>query len=578
MPMNFQPAGERFMQTERRLFIAIVTTTLLLVSMPVFGKGKGFKDVVKHIEKNYQAKKRRVPMLGVANFFVKIIRPAGVKGFKLAVFQDQDFSPTADAVPFQTAMREAYDAKKGWKPLVTMHSKRDGGNNRVFIMFKENKKDVEVAVTTLEAREAAVIEVKFSPDKMAQFLDNPRIMGISLGKGVRGGNQSILGNAGGVITGNVNTGNAGGVRPAPRNDRQPDPVAAPEVTILPDAPAAGEYAVNAPARPVLKTRETNPATNEESLLAATDAVAKVAEPKPVVDESNTIRIETRLVNLNVKAVDKQGQPLTDLKPADFTVTDDETKEEITHFKPVTAPVNLLLMLDLSGSTKNKRKPMIEAARRFVDALPANDRMAIVAFTRRYRVLSKLTSDKEALKLSLERIKGIEGGTAYYDSLWKAFDDLGQLADARKAIVVLTDGEDESLMNSAPTAHTFDDLLQRASEDDVTVYPIYFKAADVGRNLSWMFSGSMNIGSGSVANTARKQLEALAEQTGGVVINAQSEEALNGAYDKVAQELHSLYSMAYAPDRVKHDGSFRKIAVQVKREGAVAKTRKGYYDK
>jgi VWFA-related protein len=163
-------------------------------------------------------------------------------------------------------------------------------------------------------------------------------------------------------------------------------------------------------------------------------------------------------------------------------------------------------------------------------------------------------------------------------MWKAFDDLGQLADARKAIVVLTDGEDESLINSSPTAHTFDDLLQRASEDDVTVYPIYFKSAQVSRTLSWAFGGNMNVGGASVASTARNQLESLAEQTGGEIINAQSEAVLSEAYEKVARELHSLYSLAYAPDKIRHDGSFRKISVQVKRTGAKAKTRKGYYDK
>ncbi len=556
------------MRSPYRFRVLFIITLLLLPTPLVSARGKGFKDVVKHIEKNYQAKKTRVPMLGVANFFVKIIRPAGVKGFKVAVFQDQDFSPSKDAIPFQTAMREAYVEKKGWKPLVQMNSKRDGANNRVFIMFKENKKDVEVAVTTLEDREAAVIEVKFSPDKMAQFLDNPKIMGISLGKDIGKGTSSILGNAGGVVTGNSNNGSVASVL---RPKREAEPVAPPEVTILPDAPASTEHVAAVVARPALKPRVAENA-GAPAVNAATD------ETKAEVNESNSIRIETRLVNLNVKAVDPQGQPLNDLKPEDFTVIDDETKEEIAHFKPVTAPVNLVVMLDLSGSTKNKRKPMIEAASRFIDALPANDRMAVVAFTRRYRVLSKLTSDKTALKASLERVKGIEGGTAYYDSMWKAFDDLGQLADARKAIVVLTDGEDESLMNSSPTTHSFDDLLQRASEDDVTVYPIYFKSVSVTRNLSWAFGGNMNLGGASTVTTARKQLEALAEQTGGEIINAQSEESLAGAYDKVARELHSLYSLAYSPDRVKHDGSFRKISVEVKRAGAKAKTRKGYFDK
>jgi VWFA-related protein len=71
---------------------------------------------------------------------------------------------------------------------------------------------------------------------------------------------------------------------------------------------------------------------------------------------------------------------------------------------------------------------------------------------------------------------------------------------------------------------------------------------------------------------------VADQTGGEVINAQAEENLAAAYARVAEELHTLYSLAYSPDKLKHDGSFRKISVSVSREGALAKTRKGYYDK
>jgi VWFA-related protein len=74
------------------------------------------------------------------------------------------------------------------------------------------------------------------------------------------------------------------------------------------------------------------------------------------------------------------------------------------------------------------------------------------------------------------------------------------------------------------------------------------------------------------------LQAVADQTGGEVVNAQTEGDLAGAYARVANELHTLYSLAYSPDKLKHDGLFRKISVKVTRDGALAKTRKGYYDK
>jgi len=71
---------------------------------------------------------------------------------------------------------------------------------------------------------------------------------------------------------------------------------------------------------------------------------------------------------------------------------------------------------------------------------------------------------------------------------------------------------------------------------------------------------------------------LAEQAGGEVFNAQREEDLEEAYRRVASELHTLYSLAYSPDKLKHNGEFRKISVKVNRAGAVAKTRRGYYDR
>src|SRR5262249_59228014 len=107
----------------RTALFTIMIALLVSPSLVALAKGKGFKDVVRHIETNYRAKKVRIPLLGLANFAVKLIRPAGVKGFKLAVFEDQDFSARASAASFDAVMREAYD--KDWRPMVQIHSKRN---------------------------------------------------------------------------------------------------------------------------------------------------------------------------------------------------------------------------------------------------------------------------------------------------------------------------------------------------------------------------------------------------------------------------------------------------------------------
>jgi Ca-activated chloride channel homolog len=545
---------------------AIMIALLVSPSFFALAKGKGFKDVVKHIEKNYGAKKVRIPFLGLANFAIKLIRPAGVKGFKLAVFEDQNFSARPEAASFDSVMREAYN--KDWRPMVQINSKRNG-NSHTFIYVKYSGKDVQFALAVLEDREAVLLEVKFNPDAAARFLENPKIMGISLGKSIRGNNSgAVASNRPPRRAASDPSGNPSGVDSSQTAPSQTAEAKAPDANPTPQPAAAANNENNPPSLIDAKAEESSAST-----------APAITEVKPDPPTPGAIRIETRLVNLNVKAMDKAGRPLTDLKLEDFVVREDGIKQDVTHFKPVNAPVNILMLLDLSGSTQKKRGAMIEAARKFIDTLPPQDKISLVAFTRQYRPLVDFTTDKIALKKDLEQVKKIGGGTAFYDSMWRALDDLDKVVDARKAIVVLTDGEDESLIGEKETAHTFDDLLGRASEEDVTIYPIYFSGSQHFDKIGLLFGGGGGLMSGSDnRKIARKQLDSLAEQTGGEVFSAQREEELEGAYKRVAGELHTLYSLAYSPDKPRHDGSFRKIGVKISRDGAVGKTRRGYYDK
>src|SRR5215831_1307935 len=559
----------RLLHLVRKTFIfAIMIALLVSPSFLALAKGKGFKDVVKHIETTYGAKKVRIPLLGLANFAVKLVRPAGVKGFKLAVFEDQNFSAREGAASFDAVMRQAYN--KDWQPMVQVSSKRDGASH-TFIYVKSSGKDVQFALAALDNREAVVLEVKFNPDAAARFLENPKIMGVSLGKSIRGNNAAVASNS--------------GPRPAaPKPSGDPSSVDSAQ-----PAPAGGDAVTERRREGGTEGRrdgETERRKDKELERQEVDCSSCPSLPpslNPSVSPSQpwpgAIRIETRLVNLNVKAMDKEGRPLTDLKLEDFVVSEDGVKQDVSHFKPVNAPVNVIMLLDLSGSTKPKRKAMADAARKFIDTLPAQDKIAFVAFTRRYQALSDFTTDKESLKKVVEQIKGIDGGTAFYDSMWQALDQLDQIPDARKAIVVLTDGEDESLIGDKETKHTFDELGDCACEEDVTIYAPYFSSQNHYDKIGLLFGGGGGLMSGSEnRKIARKQLDSLAEQTGGEVFSAQREEELDGAYKRVASELHTLYSLAYSPDKPKHNGEFRKIGVKLSREGAVAKTRKGYFDK
>ena len=292
-------------------------------------------------------------------------------------------------------------------------------------------------------------------------------------------------------------------------------------------------------------------------------------------DEHVIKLEGRLVNLNVKVLDRKGKPLPALNKDDFQVTEDNVPQDVAYFEPVTSPLNLVLLLDLSGSTEKKIKVMKKAAKKFIDSLNATDRVAVAGFTRRFYVISNFTTDHKLLKDRIGDIKNRHSGTAYYDAMWATLDLLEEANAARKAIVVLTDGVDNSLDHPGKSEyepkHDFGELMARIEEADATIYPIF---------LDTEYETVIRRGDSDheAYVTARKQLEAVAEQTGAELFKAERAEDLEGIYKLVAAELHSLYTMAYAPKSMRKDGQWRKISVKVKRDGAMARTKRGYFAK
>jgi Ca-activated chloride channel family protein len=292
-----------------------------------------------------------------------------------------------------------------------------------------------------------------------------------------------------------------------------------------------------------------------------------------VAADDVIKLEARLVNLNVKVTDAAGKTLPVLRKEDFVVFEDDVRQEVSYFEPVTAPLNIVLLMDLSGSTEKKIKVMKKAAQKFVDSLKPVDHIAVAGFSKRFYIISNFTTDHTLLKDRIDDIKNRHSGTAYYDAMWATLDLLDEGNTTRKAIVVLTDGVDNSLDRPDDSEfdpkHGFDELLARATEADATIYPIYLDTEyeTIGRGGR----------SGHEAYvTARKQLQALADQTGAMMFKAERAEDLEGVYQQVSAELHSLYSMAYSPKVMRKDGKWRKVTIAVERPGAKVRTKRGYF--
>ena len=536
-------------------FGRLAAVILVVLAIQSVARADDFGDIVHNIEKHYNAKQKKIPFLSLAGFAVKVIRPAGVKGFKFAIFEDQDFTAGPRDRVFEQALRGSLDEK--WTHTVSSRDRVSG--NRSYVYTHKAGKDLEVLSVTISPRQAIVVQAKINSESTAKFMENPQVLGISLGggNGIKG-SISILDPSSPIYSGKPAFGagdsSIDSLRAAGLSDNGPD----------------------VKSKPVLGRESATDSTPDSGISESPERARERIDP-------DAIRLEARLINLNVKATDRNGRSLSTLNKEDFRIQEDGVEQQIFYFEPVSAPINVVLLLDLSGSTRDNREVMIKTAKNFIDSLGAQDRIAIAAFTRKFILASDFTADKKELKKSVEKMKKISGGTAFYDGMWTTLDLLRRVKDSRKAIVVLTDGVDESLLDSGHerSDHSFEELLARVSEEDATIYPIYLNREEAELTSELKDPSTTERRRERIERrlkpnlTAHRQIEQLAEESAGSVFVVAGENELDGIYQRVAAELRLIYSLAYSSTNASHDGKFRKINVAVQQEGAVVRTRHGY---
>lgn len=149
-------------------------------------KGGGeYKRIVSHLKTKYRAKKVKIPFVWLARFAVSVVRPAGVKSFSVTLFEDLQFSRETLDKEMQTAMRNSFGAD--WSPIFRVRS-RDGQQAYMY-MREAGTKSVKIALVTIEKEQAAVIRATFSPERLAEFINDPKIFGISLNDNTRTENK-----------------------------------------------------------------------------------------------------------------------------------------------------------------------------------------------------------------------------------------------------------------------------------------------------------------------------------------------------------------------------------------------------
>jgi len=307
-----------------------------------------------------------------------------------------------------------------------------------------------------------------------------------------------------------------------------------------------------------------------------------APPRPLetpqeVEEDEVVRVESDLVTLNVSVVERaSGRGLQGLSASDFNVYEDRVAQTVEHFEASEAPFDLLLLLDLSGSTARMTDTIRAAARRFVAVTRPQDRVGVIAFSAQAVVVSPMTSDRARLNVSLDRLAPPGGDTRLHDSLGYALDFLERAADParRRALIVMSDGLDSTMPNVTGVGSriSYEEIRDRVQEFDGVVYAVW-------TNTEFYEAFSPLDIQPETYDLAHDRMGQLAEAGGGLFYEVEKLEDLAGAYERVVADLGTVYSLSYRPTNKRRDGSWRAIHIRLpRRPDAVARGRRGYFAK
>jgi VWFA-related protein len=355
------------------------------------------------------------------------------------------------------------------------------------------------------------------------------------------------------------------------------------VTLAPRAETT--VAVNPNKSPTERVEETSrsqpPRRNQAPEMAGNEeqkpgagTPARPSNTPEEVSEDDVIRVDTELVSVNVSVVDRgTNHGVNDLAKEDFRLSENNAAQQILHFDSSSAPFNLVLLVDLSGSTAKVVELIKSAALHFVDAARPFDRIAVITFAGSQVVVSPLTTDHVALHDRINAIQKPDGSTKLYDSLSFAMDEVfRQSKDSRRnAIVVISDGLDSVMPNVTGEGSTlsFQELIRQAREFDGVIYSIWTDT----QAYEPLSPGDIQQETFDLAHDHMKEI---ADVGGGAFYECLKLQDLAGAYDRVVADLGTLYTLSYRPSNRIRDGSWRAIRVNVNRPNAVARGKRGYY--
>ncbi|HVS21700.1 MAG TPA: VWA domain-containing protein [Pyrinomonadaceae bacterium] len=363
--------------------------------------------------------------------------------------------------------------------------------------------------------------------------------------------------------------------------------------------------------PVLGGANRNP--NEQRPSSTSSQNAGPEE----VSEGDIVRVNTTLVSIPVSVMDRDGKYIPNLRKEDFRIWEDGVGQQVAYFASTEKPFTVALLIDTSGSTRFKLEEIQDAAIAFVNQLRADDRVMIVSFNDKIRVLTPQPTNDRAMLRNAIRQTEAGSGTRLYDAVDQVINQQFNRIEGRKAIVLFTDGVDTTSKHAS-----YESTVRDAEELDALIYPVeYDTYSDMGilgpggggggwpgggqssgsiliDILGGIFGGGGNGGGGSYPGGGRRggrgggsggggsgnsrdeyeradrYLHDLARVTGARLYNA-GQQNLDYAFRSVAEELRRQYSLGYYPKKAPQPGERRSIKVRVNRPELAVRARDSY---
>ena len=301
-------------------------------------------------------------------------------------------------------------------------------------------------------------------------------------------------------------------------------------------------------------------------------------PNIADDAGDPIKVDVDVVNLYCAVRNKQNALISNLEKGDFTLAEDGTQQTIKYFTRETElPLTIGLLVDVSNSQQNLIEPERRAAASFFSSvLKKKDVAFLISFGADSELLQDVTGSPRVLQDGLSRLKlngGFSGitsgpvptmshprGTVLYDAVYLAANDMLSKEVGRKAIVLITDGEDQGSRETEKAA------IEAAQKSDAIIYGILYV------DRQFYNQGGFNVGGYSGEGV----LKQMAEETGGRLFKVDRKNSLDSIFDQIQQEMRTQYAIGYTPTNGRKDGSFRKIDLRVANKDLKVQVRKGYY--